>query len=80
LLNFAGVQKLTAAGGDLFWRMFQMLAKMAAEGGGKFVRRVIKSLPVLSTSYNADASANERCDVPSKEDHTTPVVLKRRSA
>lgn len=35
----AGFQKLTAAGGDLFWRMLQMFAKIAAERHGKLVER-----------------------------------------
>ena len=34
-----GFQKLAAAGGDLFWRMLQVLAKIAAERHGKLVER-----------------------------------------
>lgn len=33
----AGLEKLAAAGGDLFWRMLQVLAKLAAERHGKLV-------------------------------------------
>lgn len=35
----AGFQKLAATGGDLFWRMLQVLAKITAERYGKLVER-----------------------------------------
>ena len=74
----AGFQKLTTAGGDLFWRMFQVLAKITAERHSKLVERNQIAARLIHFIQCRCQCKFVRCDVSSKEDHTTPVVLKRR--